>query len=574
MSIHSIKLKLLLPILLCGLVLIIVCIIFTLTNNRSNVELTGLNTAQTLAQQVSTLRQFYTSDIISRATKSGMKINYDFKEQENTLPLPATLVKVLGTQIEKDHPGTQIKLYSHYPFPNQPNRKSLDRFEEDAISSLERDPQTPVHRLETVDGHLTMRYAIADIMQARCVECHNSHPESPKKDWKIGDVRGVVEVVVPVDKTAAGLQTSSMKIIFFIVSSILIITGIIFFITNKIVLKPLSTALNAADHLSQGNLDITINTTSNDEFAQLLNAMKRMVHQLIHTISNVLVEANTLSKAATQISTSSQNLTQKTSEQASFIDELTLGLNKLDTIINQNSDNSKEVEQLVLKGTKDVEKSGEAVAATVTAMKAIADKISIIEEIAYQTNLLALNAAIEAARAGEHGKGFAVVATEVRKLAERSQTAAKEIATLSNGSVKLAEETGVMLVELVDSTKQTAALVQEVTQATSAQAHDIDQMNNAMEQLDTTTHSHVTSSEELAATAEELSAQAETLQMLMSFFKLKENGLSLSTQLNIRSASLNKEPFITANLELSQEYVHIPSNELSTAENRFSSTHL
>jgi methyl-accepting chemotaxis protein len=175
---------------------------------------------------------------------------------------------------------------------------------------------------------------------------------------------------------------------------------------------------------------------------------------------------------------------------------------------------------MALQGSSDASESGKSVGDTVEAMKEIAEKISIIEEIAYQTNLLALNAAIEAARAGEHGKGFAVVATEVRKLAERSQSAAKEIGGLAGSSVRVAERSGKLLADLVPAIKKTADLVQEVAAASTEQAAGVSQINRALLSVDQVTQRNASASEELASTAEEMSAQAESLQQLVSFFRV------------------------------------------------------
>jgi methyl-accepting chemotaxis protein len=292
------------------------------------------------------------------------------------------------------------------------------------------------------------------------------------------------------------------------------------FLLASIISRPLSTAVRVADRLASGDLDVRIDGGAGDETGKLLTAMQAMVERLRQIIGEVREGAGSLSSAAGQISASSQNLSQGTSEQASSVEETTASLEQMNATIRQNSERSRQMEQMALKGAKDAADSGLAVKETVEAMNSIAEKVSIIEEIAYQTNLLALNAAIEAARAGEHGRGFAVVATEVRKLAERSQAAAREISGLASSSVKVASRSGALLKELVPSIHKTAELVQEVVAASSEQAAGVSQMNKAMTQVDQVTQRSAGAAEELASTAEELSAQAETLQQLMSFFKM------------------------------------------------------
>ena len=189
--------------------------------------------------------------------------------------------------------------------------------------------------------------------------------------------------------------------------------------------------------------------------------------------------------------------------------------------ISQNSENSRQMEQMAIKGSKEADESGKAVKDTVEAMFAIADKISIIAEIADQTHLLALNAAIEAAHAGEQGKGFAVVATEVQKLAEGNRTSAKEISSLASLSVKIAERSGQLLAELVPSIRKTADLVQDVAAASREQSLGVAQIYKAMSQVDQVTQRNASAAEELASTAEEMASQAVSLQQLISFFRLR-----------------------------------------------------
>jgi methyl-accepting chemotaxis protein len=282
-------------------------------------------------------------------------------------------------------------------------------------------------------------------------------------------------------------------------------------------------AAGIVKRVAEGDLTVKTELRPGDT-ASILFAIDGMVNKLTGIISEVRGSADNIASASEQVSATAQSISQATNEQAASVEETSASVEQMSASINQNTENSKVTDGIAGKASKDANEGGAAVKDTVVAMKSIADKISIIDDIAYQTNLLALNAAIEAARAGEHGKGFAVVAAEVRKLAERSQVAAQEIGEVAKSSVGLAERAGDLLDEIVPSINKTSDLVQEIYAASEEQSSGALQITSAMNQLSQVTQQNASSSEELAATAEEMSGQAEQLQQLISYFKVGSEG--------------------------------------------------
>ncbi|KAA0700932.1 methyl-accepting chemotaxis protein [Neorhizobium sp. P12A] len=338
--------------------------------------------------------------------------------------------------------------------------------------------------------------------------------------------------------------------------------GIVVFVTNAIK-RNLSSATELANAVARGDVSATASVNSNDEVKDLVDALntmtsnlrgtaeiadkiangdltvspkpmsdkdtlgialEQMVERLRGVVADAISAAENVSAGSQELSSSSEQVSQGATEQAASAEQASSSMEEMAANIKQNADNAAQTEKIARQSAKDAEASGDAVSRAVSAMRTIAEKIGIVQEIARQTDLLALNAAVEAARAGEHGKGFAVVASEVRKLAERSQSAAAEISAMSGDTVKAAAEAGDMLGRLVPDIRKTAELVSEISAACREQDIGAAQINEAIRQLDKVTQQNAGASEEMSATSEELAAQAEELQASIAFFKVDTAG--------------------------------------------------
>ena len=365
----------------------------------------------------------------------------------------------------------------------------------------------------------------------------------------------MLEAQANASETYASLR---LQLIILVTVSLLIAVGAALYIALSIS-RGLSKAVGLANAVALGDLGQTVSTDTNDEIKDLIDslnsmtanlrataavaeriaagdlavtakrmsdvdtlgiALETMLEKLRSVVSDAMTAADNVASGSQELSSAAEQLSQGSTEQASAAEEASASMEQMASNIKQNAENAAQTEKIARQSAKDAQTSGEAVSKTVGAMQTIAEKISIVQEIARQTDLLALNAAVEAARAGEHGKGFAVVASEVRKLAERSQGAAAEISAMSSDSVKVAREAGDMLSKLVPDIKKTAELVEEITAACREQDIGAEQINQAIQQLDKVTQQNSAASEEMAATSEELASQAEQLQSTISYFSL------------------------------------------------------
>jgi methyl-accepting chemotaxis protein len=308
--------------------------------------------------------------------------------------------------------------------------------------------------------------------------------------------------------------------------------------TLDAVIGPVNEVMRVLTAMEHGDMTLSITEEYRGQLRQLRDTVNNTVDKLAQTIGQVVRASEALGEATGEVNATAQSMSQGASEQAASVEETSSAMEQMSASVLQNAENAKVTDAMANKAAREAGEGGEAVTQTVAAMKTIANKIGIIDDIAYQTNLLALNAAIEAARAGEHGKGFAVVAAEVRKLAERSQVAAQEISELADSSVAMAEKAGRLLNEIVPSIAKTSDLVQEIASASEEQTSGVDQINNAMTQLNQITQQNASASEQLAATSEEMSGQSEQLQALMSFFTVLNEGQQAKSGRNAPAKSV------------------------------------
>ncbi len=560
---HSLFFKLFLPITFLFILVIIAVAVVTPELVRRNAETDALETAQRTVNQLKTLRAYYVKNVIKKVLgKGGIKSSFNYENDPDTIPLPATMIHDLSKLYSGD--GTTVSLYSPFPFPNRASRQ-LDNFGRQAWKTLSSNPNTVVTRIDTIKGEPVMRVAIADRMVSKaCVSCHNSRADTPRTDWKLGDVRGVLEVDLSIASALARGKSIEHTLLSVILAAMIIAYLILLFIYRKFIGSRLKILLEVLQNISEGDGDLTrrLPEGGKDEISRIAKSFNRFADSMRNTVSRIseitrqlsdsssrLAEINDASGAAVHNQGSETNqIATAINEMAAAAEEVNRHAAEAARSSAETDANTQTTQHAVNAAISDIQQLSsklEAAAGTMTQLQEGAQNvggvIDVIRGIAEQTNLLALNAAIEAARAGDQGRGFAVVADEVRTLAARTQKSTEEIRDMieklqeisgkavdtmeqsqqqAGHSVTQASHAGESLNSIVQSISSVNDINTQIAAASEEQSQvvaSIDQSITAIKDLSEQTATHVTQSGNLS---NDLAGIAAELQIEVNRFKV------------------------------------------------------
>jgi methyl-accepting chemotaxis protein len=519
--------KLLVPIIVFALLIGVGVVWYVQHLAREQAVQTALDEAQRLSSQLQEMREYYTKNVVAPASTRQLEVTHDYAHKPGALPLPATMIHELNDALNKKEDYT-VRLYSRYPFPHRQQGGPRDPFEEEALTFLQNNPHSDFWKREAYQGREVVRFARADIMVSpTCVQCHNTHPHSPKTDWKLGDVRGALELIVPIDHALGAAQAGVRNIAAAISLGLLGVVGIMALLTQRLLFRPLTQLTAASTRIAVGDIDQSLDYRSADEMGMLANAFRGLVTYLKGVagaadalsrkdltvtvipqsekdllsqnferaftslqgmIGHIGENTTTLSAASEELSATAAQLganAEETSAQASVVSAaaeqvsknvqtVATGTEEMSISIKEIARSAQEAAGVATEAVRVAQTTNSVVGKLGDSSAEIGKVIKVITSIAEQTNLLALNATIEAARAGEVGKGFGVVAHEVKELAKETAKATEEISqkiaaiqTGARGAVEAIAQIGSIIHQIHDYQSTIASAVEEQTATTN-----------------------------------------------------------------------------------------------------------